>query len=90
MHYIAVYDISNDKRRERVRKLFLSYGHPVQESVFEFDLSVNRLEILIRASRKVITQKDDLRIYQVCKACSQNVRVFGGKPLAKAEPFYII
>ena len=47
--YLIVYDISNQKERNKVSKILAGYGERVQESVFECRLSV--------AMRQRLTEK---------------------------------
>jgi len=69
MIYIFCYDISNNKRRYRTSCLLEGFGIRIQESVFECSLSISLLEQLVNKLTKIITNKDTLRIYPVCKDC---------------------
>lgn len=69
MIYILCYDISNNKRRYRTSCLLEGFGIRIQESVFECRLSNNLLNQLVSRLSKIITDKDTLRIYPVCKEC---------------------
>lgn len=76
-HLIA-YDISDDRRRNRLAKLLLDYGDRVQHSVFEADLSSQDVERILRRAAKLVTDPDDsLRIYPLCAACFGAVRSLG-------------
>ena len=91
MHIIVVYDISDDKRRERLRKSLLCFGNPVQKSVFECDLTVRQIEKMTRVIRSIMSKdEDNVRYYQLCKSYAKMVEVFGGKPLDKIKGVYVV
>jgi CRISPR-associated protein Cas2 len=91
MRIIVVYDISENKRRERLRKTLLRFGNPVQKSVFECDLSQRQTEKMERAIRAVMSgTEDNIRYYKICKNCAGEVEVFGGRPLETTKTAYIV
>jgi CRISPR-associated protein Cas2 len=91
MHIIVVYDISDNKRRERLRKALMRFGNSVQKSVFEFDLTKRQLQTMEMVIRGIISKDiDNVRYYQMCKSCISGVEVFGGQPLTQAKPAYIV
>jgi CRISPR-associated protein Cas2 len=88
---VFVYDIPDDKRRERLRKTLLRFGTPVQYSVFECDLSPRELKRLAKAVRALIKpQEDNVRYYQLCRSCAQGAEVFGGRPLTERKAVYVV
>jgi CRISPR-associated protein Cas2 len=85
MHiYLACFDISDDKSRERAGKALLAYGERVQKSVFE--IAIRRpqdLQAIREALAPLLAPGDDLRFYRLCADCrSQSVDVHGA-PLAQ-------
>jgi CRISPR-associated protein Cas2 len=91
MQLVLVYDISDDKRRERLRKTLLRFGTPVQYSVFECDLSQRQLERMEKAVRAVIRkQEDNVRYYKLCRSCARGAQVFGGRPLTERKEAYVV
>lgn len=91
MHIVVVYDISDNKRRERLRKSLMRFGKSVQKSVFEFDLTPRQLETMTKVIRAIISKdEDNVRYYQMCKSCISGVEVFGGEPLIETKAAYII
>ena len=75
MKYLITYDISNDKRRTKVSDLLEGYGYRVNLSVYECELTQNRLDRLIAEIeiKKLLDYKyDSLRFYHICKNCEQN------------------
>lgn len=91
MHVVFSYDITDNKRRERLRKTLLRFGLPVQYSVFECDLTQRQLEQMKKAVKAVIeTSEDNVRYYLICGSCAKSVEVFGGKPLMEAKKLYVV
>jgi CRISPR-associated protein Cas2 len=88
---VFVYDIPDDKRRERLRKTLLRFGTPVQYSVFECDLSPRELQRLAKAVRTLIKpHEDNVRYYKLCRGCARGAEVFGGRPLAERKEVYVV
>lgn len=75
-HYVIVYDIADDKRRNQVVKVLKDYAHRVQYSVFEAELKPDSLVMLRRRISKVINVKEDSVIYYSrCGRCrGQEIR----------------
>lgn len=91
MRYIVAYDITETKRRTRLRKNLLRFGNAVQFSVFECDLVPRQLERMKKTIAAIIDRhQDNVRIYPMCEKCADFVDVFGGNPLEKNEIFYVI
>lgn len=76
--YVLAYDISNDKRRNKIAKLCESTADRIQGSVFEAYLSQSELDKLVKKARKIMLEKEDsLRIYMLCEACRSKVENYG-------------
>jgi CRISPR-associated protein Cas2 len=91
MPLVLAYDISDDKRRDRLRRTLLRFGTPVQYSVFECDLSARQVQRMRKAILEVIQlPEDNVRYYQLCRGCVFNVEVFGGHPITKRELVYVV
>ena len=91
MHIIVVYDISDNKRRESLRKSLLRFGNPVQKSVFECDLTRRQIEKMTKVISDIMSKdEDNVRYYQLCKSCAKMVEVFGGKPLDRIKSVYVV
>ncbi|RJP34731.1 MAG: CRISPR-associated endonuclease Cas2 [Candidatus Omnitrophota bacterium] len=75
-HFLACYDVTNDRRRKQIERLLKGHGHRVQKSVFEICISIKDLEKLLKKSVEHLEKTDSLRVYRVCSACrsiSENV-----------------
>ena len=71
-HYLACYDISDNKNRLKLSKLLQFYGTRVQKSVFEIGIK-NRaqLEQLKRDASPYIEEFDSLLFYRLTYASRQ-------------------
>ena len=91
MQIVLVYDIPDDKRRTRLRKTLLSFGTPVQYSVFECDLTQRQLARMEKAVRAVMKpEEDNVRYYQLCRSCVRSAEVFGGQPVTERKEVYVV
>ena len=77
--YVISYDIDIDRTRNRIAKTLLNYGHRVQYSVFECDLTQERYEKLYKELSKLITEDvtGSVRIYHLCGKCEMRVVTIG-------------
>ena len=61
---LIIYDIINDKKRNRMAKFLESYGIRVQKSAFEVNLTKKRCDIMLeRATKMIDLETDSLRVY---------------------------
>lgn len=80
-HFVLIiYDISDNKRRNRMVKLLKKYGFRVQLSAFEILISPTKYKELIREIAKIPETTDSIRVYKI--QGKGKVEVFG-------EQFYI-
>ena len=70
MHFVVAYDIENDRTRTRVMNVLKDFGVRVQYSVFECELTAQRLSVLRDRLRALINvRRDKLQIYPMCDTC---------------------
>ncbi|MCI7765409.1 CRISPR-associated endonuclease Cas2 [Helicobacter sp.] len=69
MLILITYDISNDKRRNKVSALLEGYGSRVNFSVFECILTQTKLDKLTQEIQNLITKTDSVRFYYICQNC---------------------
>jgi CRISPR-associated protein Cas2 len=62
MYCIAFYDV-NEKRVQKIHKLFLQYLYPLQNSVFEGDLTGRTFRELDRKVSNLIVDDEDSVIF---------------------------
>ena len=89
--FMICYDISDDKKREHVRKILSEYGDRMQYSLFECRLSEgDLLEIKGRLSEAIDKRADSVRFYAICPACLEKIIVHGNSSQEKDEGFIIV
>ncbi len=81
MKVVVSYDISDDKRRNRVRMELYNWGVRVQYSVFECNLSPKQIERMEKRLKRIIKEGDSLRIYVLCNDCINRIRTYGPVPV---------
>jgi CRISPR-associated protein Cas2 len=83
---VVAYDISDDKRRNKIAKTLEKYGLRCNESVFECVLTESNAMKLRTKLEKLIHAKDDsVLIYYLCKPCVVKRDALGSKPDFKEE-----
>lgn len=90
---VIVYQIKSDRLRTRLRKVLLSFGNPVQNSVFECRLSTAQFKELLKSVENLkdqLSESDSVRIYNVCKNCIAKTVIIGNKPVISDPLCYII
>lgn len=71
---VIAYDISDNKRRNRVVKLLKQYGIPVNFSVYECMMTKPQLDKVIGRLEKVIdTGCDKIVYYTICIGCFSKI-----------------
>ena len=66
---LIIYDIEKDKTRAKVVRILESYGKKKKKSAFECHLNSVRIDKLKNQLKKVMTEGDSIRIYQVKDVC---------------------
>jgi len=79
-HYLVIYDISNNKRLQKVAKKMEDYGHRVQKSVFEIEAT----EFIIKKMRYEVAtlmnmEEDSIVIFDICETDWQKREKYGPK-----------
>lgn len=72
------YDITDNRRRQRLAKMLSNYGHRVQKSVFECRLDDRQYLKLKKGIEEIIDWDDDsVRYYFLCQHCTDNIEISG-------------
>lgn len=71
MWFVAAYDVSENRRRDRIAELLGRYGSRVQLSVFEVQLDDNELELVLAEVGEILESPENgsVRLYRWCAAC---------------------
>ena len=76
--YIVVYDITCDKRRNKISKLLKGYGRRVQYSVFECVLSIAKYrELQQKLESKLNLAEDNVRFYPLSQHTVNGIERWG-------------
>lgn len=76
--YVVAYDISSDKRRNKVHKILSGFGQWTQFSLFELFVTDKEFVLLQNKLEKALnTEKDSVRFYSLCAACLKQVETVG-------------
>ena len=88
---VLVYDVSCDRRRNRLHSLLLQYAMPVQKSAFEGRLTDHELERLLQRAAEILEHEDQLVLYPLPPASEERLRVLGPpRATIEAQTFFII
>jgi CRISPR-associated protein Cas2 len=82
MYVMISYDIKSDIRRQKIYNTLKDYGTWVQYSVFECHISEQEYRALCHRLKPLIHEEeaDNIRIYQLCGECHQQIERLGGTP----------
>jgi len=76
--YIIAYDISNNKKRNRMADLLSKWGRRINLSVFECVFTKKQLEKTKEKIESLIDNNtDSVKIYFICKNCYSKSSVLG-------------
>ncbi len=87
MKYLVAYDISNDKKRNKLSALLDNYGIRVQYSLYEIELNQTKLKHLIeniKEQKLYDTNIDSIRFYYIHESTLKNSFELSRK---RREPF---
>ncbi len=89
--YLVVYDITDKKRLNKIARIMDKYGTRVQKSVFECELTKDKL-LQLRADieKKLKPDTDSVRFYFVCDACIGKAEVDGVGTIPEKSDFIIV
>jgi len=66
-HWLAIYDIRNEKRLRKIAKIIESYGERVQKSVFEIIASEKTINCLRSKIRRIMKKEDFVVYFDICE-----------------------
>ncbi len=92
LHIVASYDISDQKRLEKVGKVMKNYGERVLKSVFECNIERWRFSLLKSEIDEIIDPiEDSVRYYILCGKCLKEVEYSGkGESFQNDEEYLIL
>lgn len=92
MRTVISYDISSDKRRNRIVKILEGYGYRVQYSVFECDLTPKMMGTLRRRLKPYVRaeQNESVRIYPLHQDSVAQIHVIGKDLRKELGPVVVV
>lgn len=90
MFIVIAYDVSDNKRRNKLHKALKSFGEPVEESVFEADIDQARWQRMFKRVQQIIVEEDKVRFYFLCEDCRNRIVVINGTPPTAAPKRVIV
>ncbi len=80
--YVVSYDITSDRRRNKIAKTLEGYGTRIQYSVFECRLSEKKYKEMYRKLMQLMSDEEEgsIRIYFICGNCEGKIRTIGEIP----------
>lgn len=85
---LIIYDISNNKHRNKIAKYLSTFGHRVQNSCFEAKINKKQYDKLLRGIEKRLYKDDNIRIYRL--KSYEEIKTYGVKDYDKEEDVIII
>lgn len=62
---LVIYDIVDDKKRNRLAKFLSGYGYRIQKSAFEMMLNKRQYKTLLSQLKKYVSEEDSIRVYKI-------------------------
>lgn len=91
LYVVISYDITDDRRRNRVCHELKNYGEHIQFSVFECLLDNENLERLAKWLGRIIDlNEDSVRIYCLCNRCRRMITILGAGKVCEDEDVYVV
>jgi CRISPR-associated protein Cas2 len=89
---VIIYDVTDDKRREKLRKLLRHYGVAAQKSAFEARLtSAEKKTLVLQVSRLLDPNEDRFAIYPIPLDLESSVVALGlPRPCIEVQNYYIL
>ncbi len=88
--YVIAYDISSDRRRNKIHKTLCGFGEWTQFSLFECYLSDKELlRLRSKLDQLMEPEEDNLRFYPLCAACVGKVETIGSEKPEEKEIFIV-
>lgn len=91
MFVLVAYDIRDNDRLRHVAKVMESYGQRVQRSIFECEVGMETLIVMIAELKAAMHRREDkVYVYRLCDSCRKRVKVSGKLPLMRSVDVFIV
>lgn len=65
VHILIIYDITDDRRRNKLVTFLMGYGFRIQKSAFEAVLKAKLYRKMLSEIGKYATEEDSIRVYRI-------------------------
>ncbi len=91
MRILAIYDIADPRRLNRVARILKDYGQRVQQSKFELDVSdKNFSECRARVAATIVEEEDGVKYIPLCERCRQQTEIIGQGRFIDVDSEFIV
>lgn len=91
MRILALYDIADARRLNRVAKLLKDYGHRVQKSKFELEVSEQAFrELRARMAQEIDIEEDGVKYIPLCARCLHKTEIIGQGQFIDPDHEYVV
>lgn len=91
MWMLAVYDIADHRRLYRVARILKDYGHRVQKSKFEIEVSDRTFaELWARVAEEIVPEEDGVKYIPLCERCRHKTEIIGQGQYVDPENDYMV
>lgn len=88
LHILIIYDVSDNRSRDRLVKFLQGYGFRVQKSAFEANISQSTFQRMLKVIGHYIGEEDSLRIYQL--GSRERTYFFGSNTEVSPEELIVV
>lgn len=67
--WIVAYDISHNKRRNKVADYLTNFGERINKSVFMCELTAKEYDTFVFGLSELLHHSDDVHLFAICKSC---------------------
>lgn len=90
MQYVICYDISDDRRRDRVVSTLKDYGQRVEYSVFVANLDEELGAEMRERVKALLEPEDRAHVFVLCEACVKRTLTFGEASVPADPDYYVV
>ena len=91
MRVLALYDIAHPRRLYRVAKILKDYGHRVQKSKFEIEVSEKAFtELRARIAMEIDFEEDGVKYIPLCERCLHKTEIIGQGSFIDPDHEYVV
>lgn len=91
MNMIVAYDIADPRRLSKIAKIMKDYGHRVQKSIFEVEVSEKEFfQMKNRAEIVMMHKEDGVKYFPLCDRCADTVVALGLCNIMPEDADYLV